>query len=201
MYVYFIGLTCSRAISCYWQCYCDILWYCSVHQRHTDNNATSIFTHRICGWVKTNCNYSEVERVAHRSWVMQSWAKAKLQLQYTTDCVSISLLILVNCLSASSGWLCSQSCYYSYARLKWTWKSTHRFQELGHAVHSIAKPYPYIFFHYSCTLMWKGPGMGLCIYLPSLLYHPYLNCLHTFWHDIPTSFWIYLFPLYMFLIM
>ena len=46
--------------------------------------------------------------------------------------------------------------------------------------------YPHIFLHYSCTLVWKDAGIGLCI-LPSLLHHSHLVCI-LLGHAIPTFF-------------
>ena len=37
----------------------------------------------------------------------------------------------------------------------------------------------------------KDVGMGLCLYVDLCFHASSLPCLHTFWHAIPTSFYIF----------
>ena len=43
-------------------------------------------------------------------------------------------------------------------------------------------------------------GMGLCHYIDLCFHASSLPCLHTFWHAIPTSFWIIMFFIFLFII-
>ena len=53
--------------------------------------------------------------------------------------------------------------------------------------------YVHVVLHLILQLCSSMKWMGF-VYSPSLLYHP--PCLHTFWHAIPVSYYIFIFVLY-----